>query len=594
MDYHRQHLKQRQSQLSLFFIFVFVGLAGRFFYLQVYEQEQYLRASENNRIREVILKPNRGLIFDRNGSVLVENHAAYDVFVIPFEVLKNDTVLQLAAKILSEDEGALKRKIKKKQIGPFNPVTVKSFVDFETLSQIEEHELELPGVGVQVEPRRYYPDSANAAHLLGYVGEITKEEIKSGSYPGVRIGDFVGKRGLEKYYDQILRGTPGQRYVEVDALGREVRTLTDRPEIPPVPGKNLHISLDARLQRLLEREMEGKTGAAIVVHCQSGEILAMVSKPDYPQRLFSEFIAPNEWQKIVTDPQKPLFHRAIQSLYPPGSTYKLVLAAAALENGVNPFTKKFNCAGSYRLGQKTFDCWKPGGHGVLNLVEAIEQSCNVYFYQLSLEVGLDKWAEISRQFLFQQVTNIDLPGESRGVIPDREFLDKKYGKNRWTKGLILNQAIGQGDVLVTPLQMARLAMVIANRGEYLPFHLLRYTEDPLTKEREWAPYKANRIKGVSERTFEILRQAMWRVVNGENGTAKAARQWGIEVAGKTGTAENSHGAPHAWFVGFAPYENPEIAMCIIIENGGSGGHKAAPIASEIVKTYFSTEFSHVD
>ncbi|OQX88719.1 penicillin-binding protein 2 [candidate division KSB1 bacterium 4484_87] len=594
MNDHRQNLKQKQNQLFLFFIVAFAILASRFFYLQIYRQEQYLRASENNRIREVILKPNRGLIFDRNGRVLVDNHAAYDVFVVPFEVQKRDSVLRLTAKILSKTVDDLKARIKKKQIGLFNPVAVQSFVDFETLSKIEEHKLELPGVGIQVVPRRFYPDSANAAHLLGYVGEVTRDELKNGNYSNVRIGDFVGKRGLEKFYDQILRGKPGRKYAEVDALGREVRTLTDRPEIPPVPGKNLHLSLDARLQRMIELKMENKAGAVVVVNCKNGEILALVSKPDYPERIFSEAIAPEQWQKITSDPRKPLFHRAVQSLYPPGSTYKLVLAAAALENGVEPFSKKFNCMGAFQLGRKSYACWKPEGHGNLNLYGAIEQSCNVYFYQLGLETGIEKWAEYSKKLLFPQRTGIDLPDESSGVIPDRDFLDKKYGKNRWSKGLILNQVIGQGDVLVSPLQMARLAMIIANRGEFFPFHLLHYIEDPLTGEKKILTHKSDHVVGISDRTFEVLRQAMWRVVNGDNGTAKAARVWGIEVAGKTGTAENPHGEPHAWFIGFAPYEDPEIAMSIIVENGGSGGRTAAPIAREIVRTYFSSEFRNVE
>jgi len=324
----------------------------------------------------------------------------------------------------------------------------------------------------------------------------------------------------------------------------------------------------------------------VVVDCSNGDVLALVSKPDYDPTIFTKPISPRTWLALVNDPDKPLYDRMVQSLYPPGSTYKLVLAAAGLETRIiTPEWKAF-CPGYTWLGRRRYDCWNLAGHGELNLLNAIERSCNVYFYKLGLKVGLDNWADFSRRFLFGKPTGIDLIDEKAGLVPDRAYLDHQFGKNRWSRGLILNMAIGQGDLLVTPLQMARLAMIIANEGRYYPFHLLKYLEDPIDGTKKWATIDSLTIPGVSAATFKILKRGMYLVCNGEHGTGRAASYRNIRVAGKTGTAQNPHGDDHAWFIGFAPAEKPQIAFCILIENGGSGGRIAAPIAREIIKNYF--------
>ncbi|RLG28696.1 penicillin-binding protein 2, partial [Methanosarcinales archaeon] len=574
----RENLKKKQRQFSVIVSVLFVLIILRFFYLQVYKQAQYLKASENNRNREIVLKPTRGLILDRNGAILVDNHPSYSVYAIPFEVLKADSVLQLTSHILNIDIDEIKDIINKKRSGYFTPVKIKRYINFETLSKIEEYKLDLPGISIQIEPRRYYPSGIKASHLFGFLGEVTRGELKRGSYRGAKQGDIVGKKGLEKVYDKELRGEPGYRYIEVDVLGREVRKLEDKPEILPVPGKNLHLTIDAQLQRFIEARMDTMRGGAIVVNCTNGEVLAIVSKPDYNLEIFSKPLSTEVWDQLINDEDKPLFDRMVQSLYPPGSTFKLVLAAAALEKGIISPEWKNYCPGYYRLGNKVFDCWKKEGHGELDLLDAIEQSCNVYFYQLGLKVGLDNWAEFAKRFLFDKPTNIDLVSEEYGTVPDREFLNHKYGKNKWSKGLLLNSVIGQGDVLVTPLQMVRLAMILANEGTYHQLHLVQYLEDPITNKKEWKSFNSKKISGISTGTYALLKQGMYRVVNGINGTAKLARCRDIKIAGKTGTAENPHGEPHAWFIGFAPFHNPEIAFCILVENGGSGGAVAAPIA----------------
>ena len=579
-------VKKKHYLYSILVVTLFLMLISRFFYLQIYKQAQYFQASERNRIREVINEPIRGLILDRYGEVLVDNYPSYSVYAIPFEVKHADSVLALAGDILNISELEIKNIIKREATGIFTPVKLKRLIDFETLVRIEEQNLELTGIIHQIEPRRYYPSGIKAPHLFGYLGEITKEELKRPEYKNFYLGEIIGKKGIEKFYEKELRGTRGYKYVEVNALGRQIKLLDDKPEIPSLPGKNLHLTMDAELQRMLEARMDTVRGGAVVVDCTNGAVLALVSKPDYDPEIFTKPISTETWQNLINNPHKPLYDRMVQSLYPPGSTYKVVLAAAALETGIIQPNWKVFCPGYMWFGRKSYSCWKSSGHGELDLLSAIEQSCNVYFYKLGLKAGLDNWAKFSKIFMFGQPTGIDLIAEKSGVVPDRDYLDKQFGKDRWSRGLIPNMAIGQGDLLVTPLQMVRLAMILANEGVYYPLHLMNYLEDPISGTRKWASADSVRIQGVSSETYKIIKEGMFRVVQGHLGTATAAHYGNINVAGKTGTAQNPHGEGHAWFIGFAPFENPKIAMCILLENGGSGGRVAAPIAREIIKTYF--------
>lgn len=582
-----QTSKQKQYQYSAGVVLLFLFLIFRLFYLQVYKQDQYLKASESNRIRQVVLKPTRGLIFDRNGEILVDNYPSYSVNAIPFEVQRSDTVLQLASLILDMDVSEMRTIISKTRTGYFTPVRLKRSIDFETLTRIEEYKLDLPGIGFQIDPKRSYPSGVDAPHLFGYLGELTNDDFSSYKDQNVRIGDIVGKKGLEKIYDKEMRGSDGCRFVEVDVLGREIRRLEEKPEILPAPGKNLHLTIDVNLQKYLEMRMDSLRGGAVVVDCSNGEVLALVSKPDYDPQIFSKPMLSQTWNNLVQDEDKPLYDRMVQSLYPPGSTFKVVLVAAALEKKIiNPSRTEY-CHGFYKFGNKVFDCWKIEGHGKLDLLGAIEQSCNVYFYTLGLEVGLDNWAEFAKIFMFDKPTGIDLMAEHCGLVPDRKYLDECYGKKKWSRGLILNQSIGQGDVLVTPLQMVRLAMIIGNEGVYHQLHLIRYIEEPISHDKKWTTLSTDKISGISSQTYQILKEGMRRVVQAEHGTAKAARVRDVQVAGKTGTAENPHGEPHAWFIGFAPVDEPKIAICVLVENGGSGGGKAAPIAGEILNKYFT-------
>jgi len=579
-------IMKRRLVFIISFSVAFTILSARFFYLQIYKQAQYLRESEKNRIREVTVQPTRGLIFDRTKNILVDNIPSYSVYAIPFEVQKSDSVIDLLSKIIKVPVNDIKKTIQENKRSLFTPVKLKRMIDFEMLSMIEESRLQLPGIIYDIEPRRFYPSIVRAPHIFGYLGEINHRELEENRDRNYRPGDIIGKKGLEKVYDEILKGVRGFRYIEVDALGREVRTLDSRPEILPIPGKNLHLTIDSTIQSYIESRMDTLRGGAVVVDCRNGEILALVSKPDYDPEIFTKPISPDTWNKLLSDPGKPLYDRMVQSIYPPGSTYKLILASAALETGTIDKDWSNTCYGSYRLGRRNFDCWNPEGHGELDLLGAIEQSCNVYFYKLGLKVGLDAWSHFSSILKFGEKTGIDLNEESSGIVPSTEYLDQKYGEGKWSRGLLLNLSVGQGDLLVTPLQLARMAMILANSGVYHPFHLVRYIEDPIDQSLKWTKMDSVMIEGISRETYEIVRQGMFRVVNGKKGTAKACWFPDLKVAGKTGTAENPHGDDHAWFIGFTPFDKPEIAFCVLVENGGSGGAIAAPIARNIIKNYY--------
>lgn len=566
---------------SLLTVILFLILLGRLAQLQIFSWDRYYRESERNRVRDVVLKPVRGQIFDRNGVVLVDNRPAYSVSVIPYEFLKSDSTVDLLAKILHESPEALKTTIRENKFGNFSPVQVKRDVGFPVLSQIEEYRLDLRGVLWTAESKRYYPAGVKAPHLFGYLGEITSDELQRVDASEYRSGDVIGKNGLEYQYESELRGRSGIQYVEVDVLGREIRNLPELDPKPPETGRNLYLTIDAGVQRYLETAMEGKKGAAVVLDPRDGDVLAILSKPDYDPEMFSSSISKDLWNSLVNHPDRPLYNRAIQSLYPPGSTYKLVVAAAGLESGRIDTSQTVVCRGAYRFGNRYFDCWKKGGHGVVNFLAAIEQSCNVYFFQKGLDVGLENWSHYSKLFHFGELTHIDLPNESAGLVPTKAYFDKKYGVKGWTKGLLLNLSVGQGDLLVTPLQMAYFAMILANAGTAYTPHLIRKQQGvPEPKPR------ALKIEGISRSTFDLIRKGMYLVVNGAHGTAKAARVPGVDICGKTGTAQNPHGESHAWFIGFAPYDNPEIAFSILVENGGSGGAVAAPIAGGMLRTYF--------
>ncbi len=577
--HQRERLLKGILYLSFFILFI------RFFQLQVLSGSVYKEQSDRNRVRQVSVMANRGLIFDRANRILVDNRPSYSLFIIPYEFEKNPEMVERTYSITGLSHDEIKDRILRAESGPFVPVRIVRDMDFETLSKVEENRFHLPGVFYQYEPVRNYPLDVRASHVIGYLSEINETELTFLKGNGYKKGDMIGKTGVEKRYDSVLRGERGYRYLEVDVNGREVGNFNGKRDIESVSGNNIRLSLDVDLQKLAEKLLDNQKGAMVVLNPQNGEILSMVSKPDYNLEPFARGLSINTWQSLSGDPDKPLLNRTIQAQLPPGSTYKLVVAASALEDGLIDTNREYFCDGMFWLGTKMFPCWRSEGHGSVNVLDAIQESCNVFFYQLGLQVDIDRWVKYSRQLCFGAITQVDLDGESEGLLPDRDYLDEKYGEGKWGKGMVVNLSIGQGDLLVTPIQMAMLAAVIGMEGKYSIPHVVQAIQD---RSGDWKEQSipVRRISGLSLAVYKLLKEGMSRVVNQSGGTGQGAYIPDIEVCGKTGTAQNPHGKEHAWFIGFAPRNDPKIAVALVIENGGSGGSVAAPIAGEIMQLFF--------
>ncbi len=574
----RQDLKPRKLIYSFFLILFFLFLFYGFFRIQVQNPEKYVQISMENSVRQLILYPTRGTINDSYDRILVDNRPSFLLSIIPREFPKS--LISEIADIIDEDSSYIIKKLHRRN--SFRPVIIKRDLNYKTLARLEESKLDFPGVIIEPESKRYYPENVFSPHIFGYVGEVTKSE--AARQTAIEPGELVGKSGLEYFYDINLRGVKGMHFVGVDAEGRELGVVSEDRNIVPAPGMDLTLTLDYELQQFAESLMVDKQGAIVALDTRNGGVLTFVSKPDFDPRLLSGKISPKIWSGLLNDPSQPLFSRIIQGAYPPGSTYKIVAAIAALEEKlITPKWTAF-CPGYFKLGRKTIRCWNEKGHGKLDLLGAIKNSCNVYFYQLGLKIGLDTWAHYSKLLFFGERTGIDLPNENKGLVPTLDYFNQKFGKNGWTRGVLANLAIGQGELLTTPLQMAQLAMIMATRGVLHTPHLLDYLKDKQTDERIYFPVQTKYTQGVSKNVYDILRTGMRQVVDG--GTGWRGGVYGIDAAGKTGTAQNPHGDTHAWFIGFAPFENPVIALAVLVENGGGGGAVAAPLASLVLEKHF--------
>ena len=581
--YFYRHQRERllKGILYLSFLILFI----RFFQLQVLSGSVYKEWSDRNRVRQISVIANRGLIFDRTNRILVDNRPSYSLFIIPYEFEKNPEMVERISSITGLSGDEIENRILQVENGLFIPVRIVRDMDFETLSKVEEYRLDLPGVFYQYEPVRTYPLDVRASHVIGYLSEINETELTMLIGSGYKKGDMIGKTGVEKRYDSVLRGERGYRYIEVDVHGREVGNFNGKRDIEPVSGNNIKLSLDMDLQKLAEVLLDNQKGAIVVLNPQNGEVLSMVSKPDYNLEPFARGLSIKAWENLSGDPDKPLLNRTIQAQLPPGSTYKLIVAASALEDGLIDTNREIFCGGMFWLGTRMFPCWRSEGHGSVDILDAIQESCNVFFYQLGLQVGIDRWVKYSRHLYFGAMTQVDLDGESEGLLPDRRYLDEKYGEGGWSKGMVVNLSIGQGDLLVTPIQMAMLAAVIGMEGKYPTPHVVQAIQD---RSGDWneESVRIHRINGLSIAVYKLLKEGMSRVVNQSGGTGQGAWIPDVEVCGKTGTAQNPHGKEHAWFIGFAPRNDPKIAVALVIENGGSGGSVAAPIAGEIMQLFF--------
>jgi penicillin-binding protein 2 len=561
-----------------------LAIIGQLWYLQVLEGGRFLDASDKNRIRVRPIAAPRGILFDRNGVPLVDNRPAFTLSIIPRELDNRDAVLGKLSSLLGLPYQELDDALERVSADSFLPVRLRRGLTMEDVAKVEEWKLELPGVIVEVEPQRAYPTSRFAAHLLGYVREASDEQMKQGRY---RRGELVGQTGLERLLDEFLRGRDGGERIEVDAMGRPIRLIQ---QTEPHPGAQVVTTIDRRIQELAEKEMEGKAGSVVVMDPRNGDVLALVSTPAFPVDAFTGNIDRAAWVKLIQDPAHPMLNRATQAQYPPGSIFKIILMAAGLQEGTITPVDRVACSGSFDYGGRTWKDWKKEGHGSVDLRRGIAQSCDVYFYQQGLKIGGTMIAKYAKAFGFAGSTGFELGSERFGLIPEPK--PRKDKKTRpWTGGDTLNMSIGQGAVLVTPMQVARMMSAVANGGVLWKPRLVQRIERP---EQGVVFRDAGQVNGhveLSPVVWALIREGLWEVVNG-HGTGGAARIPGLDVAGKTGTAQtianskSEKGEDHAWFAAFAPAKDPQAVVVVIVERGGHGGDAAAPIAKKIFNAIF--------
>jgi penicillin-binding protein 2 len=587
---NKQLIQQRLNFLRYPVVLIFLILVARLWQLQIIQGLEYALKAENNRARTIELVAPRGMISDRNHIPLAENRTSFTVLLYR-ESMKDPeaTTRFLAEKLAINPEDLESKILRSRQTGLYRPIVVKEAAGIEEISLIEAHRRDHSEIQLLPEPRRLYHYGKLAAHLLGYIGEVTEEELNEGAFPSADSGSLVGQNGIERTYNESLVGENGERLILVDSRGREVGLLNEKS---PVIGGGVRLTLDLKLQTVAERALEGKVGAIVAMDPRNGEILVMASAPSFDPNAFSAGISHKDWVALLEDPDHPMQNRCIQNSYSPGSIFKLIMAEAGLEEGLLNDNTSVVCRGSEDYYGRAYHCGNKQGHGSIRLEQAIAKSCNIFFYELGRRLGISKIAGHAVRLGLGEKTGVDLPGERSGTMPSPEWKQKTLGEP-WYLGETIPVSIGQGAVSTTPLQILRAVCALANGGSLVTPHLLLHAE---RNEKELQrPVK--RIP-IHESTVRSIREGMWRSVN-DSGTGHNAAVPGLDICGKTGTAQimsketkkRFPGAAdnHAWFAGFSSKENPEIAVVVFIENGGAGGVVAAPIAKEIFREFYNKE-----
>lgn len=590
--------KQRLVRIAFCVAGTFCLIFMRLFYLQVIHGEELRRLSENNCIRLQSTDPSRGMIFDRNGKLLVDNRPSFDLNIVLKDAKPIEQTVKKLSKYIHVPESELLSKIEnEKTVSSYKPILLKKDIGRDALAAIEVRKFDLPGVVVDVKPRRHYIERQTAAHLIGYLSEINADELNSEEYQEYRVGDYIGKFGVEKIFESFLQGKRGGRQVEVNVMGQVVRILKT---VDPQPGQNLYLTIDLNVQKKAETLLEGVAGAVAAMDPQTGQILALASSPSFDQNIFVDGMSHDQWDALVSNPLRPLENKVIHGEYPPASTFKIITAIAALEENVIDKNTIFYCPGYYKFGNRVYRCWKPAGHDNVNIIKALAESCDVYFYQVGQKLGIDRLSMYAIASGLGSPTGIDLDHEAAGLIPTAEWKKRRTGV-AWQGGETLSVAIGQGFDLATPLQMLVLASAVANGGNiYKPLILKSVYSPEGSVILESKKQLAGKLP-VSKKTLEIIKEGLKEVVNNPKGTAWIARVEGLDISGKTGTAqvvgrskerglseeELAHRfKSHAWFIAYAPSADPKIAVSVIVEHGSHGSSAAAPIAREVIKTFF--------
>ncbi len=613
--------KQPALKVNLWLIAV-TGLFGllfiRFWVLQVIQGETWSFIAEKNQIRKITVPSMRGNIYDRNKKPLADWRQSFNVTVTPADV--TEEAIQRLSKILSITTSEMKRRIREDRTwSEFIPVVVAEDVDWQSFARVEENRLLMPGVDTEVRPvRKYYPHSRLTSHVLGYLGEVTKEELERKEFEGYRMGDRIGRAAIEAVLERSLRGTDGTSYKLVDARGQELSVdalaentgagaeFKEKLEIleemswPIKPGKSVVLTLDIELQKIADKHMGEHNGSVVAMDVNTGEILAMLSRPYFDPVTFTKDVTEKQWKNMCDLPHKPLLNRVIQGVYPPGSIFKIVIAAAGLEEGIITQESTFKCDGSFTLKDTTFGCWQERGHGKIGLSRAIVESCDVYFYKLAHQMGIltiKKWAE---RFGFGRPVSTGLPEEKAGLVPGPEW-KRKNMRFPWLPGETVLVAIGQGYMLITPVQAILIPAAVAGKGWIMQPQIIHHLEDVHGNHITRFQPRLMNNQVMKKETAEFLAKAMEGVVDKERGTAHYyVKSEAVDIAGKTGTTEVSKRfqgediedipykyRDHSWFVAYAPADEPEIATVVMVEHGGSGGATAGAITRRILEEYFT-------
>ena len=585
-----RELQRRLTILKIGLLLVVGLLALRLWHLQVREGPYYRDLSQSNLTRSVVLEPARGLIYDRNGVLLANNVSSFSLYVTLEDVQDQEELVQKLMTLVGLDESRLRKKLSERA-SKLLPRKIKDRLTLREAAQVESHRLDLPGVMIQAESQRNFPTGLTASHVIGYVGEVSPDQLELADYADLHQGSIVGQYGVEVTYDRFLRGRAGQKLIEADALGHEKRTVSVEK---PRAGDDLYLTIDLRLQKLAEELLGDEAGAIVALDPKTGEVLALASRPAFDPNVLSRELTPKQWDEIVQHEGRPLNNRATQGQYPPGSVFKIAMAAAALETKTVEPSTQIRCAGGYQFGRRFYRDWKAGGHGLMNVTQALVHSCDVFFYTAGQRMGIDTIASYAKLFGLGSPTGIELPSERGGIVPSPDWKVKARGE-QWLPGETISASIGQGFVTVTPIQMASLTATVANNGVPVRPRLVRAVMDRATGRVLELPSVPLSRLNLKPDTLAIIRSALAGVVT--EGTATRAKSSLVTIAGKTGTAQIAALRPgpekdipkkfrdHAWFVSYAPVEAPRIAVVILVEHMGHGGSAAAPLAKQMIEAF---------
>lgn len=569
--------------LALFFSLITVTLLN----LQVFRTDRYRTLSEENCFKKEIVVPVRGSIISSDNAVIATSKRYFSLYGEVSKINMDAGAIGKLSELIAIQPDSINALIKMSRIYDERDVLLKSNLDIATVTFLEENGGMYQGLSIRSHPRRFYPYEYVYSHVLGYVGNITQTEYEKYKQLGYSITDFIGKTGVERSYEKYLKGQNGIKYFETDVYGRVIREIEKKNAVEKINGNDVYVTLNHRMQMYIDTLMtENESGCILLLDAKDGSVISMYSKPSFDPNIFVYGIRRDMWDYLKRNPLSPFLNRCTDGVYPPGSTFKILTTLSGLNEGfIDSQTYFQECNGSIMISNRIFNCWST--HYELDLLEAFKQSCDVYYYQLGMKIGLDKLARYAYLSGFGDAVGIDIYEESNGLVPDTKYLNKKYGRNGWGIGQTANLSIGQGDLLVTPIQMASFLLAILNGGEKIIPHIVDSIIDKQNEVRFRHKKKINGKLVFSNEDMAFIRLCMTEAVNGDKGTGAGAKSSLCSISGKTGTAENSAGIPHAWFVSYFPSDNPEVVCVIVLENSGHGGEMAAPFAKRIAEKWMN-------